>query len=249
MNIMGGLFTLCVSFIALISCSYNKLERYLGCSSQLPRMFKAWSTLDQYMIKLDDELCSDSCPCYIDEYVKEEYQRYPFTKPYLDLWNITDINGNGKEIVSDCNNYLDITYEYNEFNSIFFGTNKLKYKKFKKYWKKIENKFNCAGFCNNAYINKKGQQVHIIKYLFSGLGRGVPQYFGCMNRIMVFLYRMVISYGVIALASGLIQILLIKFTIESLQYEKNDDESSISEQEKENAENLAPRTQNPDDQQ
>ena len=59
-----------------------------------------------------------------------------------------------------------------------------------------------------------------MKYLFSGINRGIPEYYGCMHRIMKWLRSMLLSYGIISLFQGIIEIILILVSLKTAGYEQ-----------------------------
>ncbi len=58
----------------------------------------------------------------------------------------------------------------------------------------------------NNYYDRDDNQRTISKYLFSNVNRGVPKYKGCMYRVMKWLKAMLLSFGVIALITGVIEL-------------------------------------------
>ena len=72
--------------------------------------------------------------------------------------------------------------KYNEISS----TDKIKVnKKFAQYWKNIEKRFNCVGFCQTIYYHDElGETVPFTKYLFSGFNRGSIKIKGCFRLLM-----------------------------------------------------------------
>lgn len=218
-------FTLAVAFFALIAGSYKNIEKYLGCRTELPRMFKAWSSLDQYFINLDQLLCSNgtypeidgikACPCNINEKGMKIFNGSIITNPYIEqkVWTISP---SGTNVVDKCPSFDLVTQNFNEFDSIYGRRDQIDSKKFKKYWKKIEKKFDCTGFCNTVYVDSLNQPRKMYKYLFSGIERGIPEHYGCMNEIMKYLHRLLLSYGSFALLSGVCQLAIFFFTCKAI---------------------------------
>ena len=77
--------------------------------------------------------------------------------------------------------------------------------KFATYWKYIEEKFECNGFCSTIYEDNDKQRV-MIKYLFRDVNIGYQKQRGCMIPFMKWIKKMLLSFGVLTLLSGLIQI-------------------------------------------
>ena len=66
-------------------------------------------------------------------------------------------------------------------------------------------KFECNGFCSTIYEDNDKQRV-MIKYLFRDVNIGYPKQRGCMIPFMKWIKKMLLSFGVLTLLSGLIQI-------------------------------------------
>ena len=89
----------------------------------------------------------------------------------------------------------------------------LNLKKFAKYWKYIEKKFNCVGWCQTTYIHnseltgntdKKGM---LIKYLFSGINRGIPKHTGCLNKMIEYVRPRLLAIGLVEFFVSIVMIL------------------------------------------
>ena len=80
---------------------------------------------------------------------------------------------------------------------------------FRKYYKHIEEKFHCVGFCGTTYYNTRTQtNAKIVKYLFSDLTKGIPEHFGCVGDIMSWLRKTVNAFAACALFMFVIQFIL-----------------------------------------
>ncbi|MCQ2816719.1 MAG: hypothetical protein MJ252_05570 [archaeon] len=230
------LFTLSVAILALIAAGYKRIEQYMGCNSEFPRIFKPWSTLDKYLIELDKTMCSIDCECKIDYENAYQLSSKPYNKKYSSSLYVGDnpeqmyfdsigivMRDGGVEKVKDCHNYDKISEDYDNSPNIFFKSGKFKYKKFRKYWAYIEKKFDCVGSCNTNYEKiidaetGETKQTRMTKYLFRGVHKGVPKYNGCIMRVMKWLKRMLISYGVFALLSAVIEIILFVFALGTMK--------------------------------
>ena len=202
-----------IGIYALVAGSVRKLERYIGCYADLPRMYKPWSTLDQLFKDLDQLLCSSKCPCLMNDYTKYTYLADPICKIDLDenyVFNDSRINDIPvyRQSVDNCDGYEEIVYAYSErLTGYVDGTDDSEFnmKKFRSYWKRIENKFQCTGFCNTVYLaddNTKFRKMS--KYLFNDIDNGIPKYSGCMIEIMKYLKNYLISFGSLALGMGVL---------------------------------------------
>lgn len=189
----------------------NHIDRYIGCNTELPRMFKSWSTTDLLMKQLDSKFCSKDCGCKMNEYVQFMYKSDPIERQEYNNFNVTD---QGYDKATDCPDSDAIIDSWaNEETGYMVGVYEEYFssKKFKKYWKKLEEKFDCSGFCvNNYYMDESNQKPRTInKFLFSGINRGIPKYKGCMWRVMKWLKEMLLSFGILALLTGVIEMLIV----------------------------------------
>ena len=90
-----------------------------------------------------------------------------------------------------------------------YTKSKLKPNNFWKYFKHIEEYFECSGFCSTIYNNSiTNTNMRTVKYLFSDIRTGVPKYIGCLDRILDWLPKMLNAFGIVCFVSGLVQIIL-----------------------------------------
>ena len=92
------------------------------------------------------------------------YKSDPLVSEIYNISTITDDNSiKTYNKVQDCG----------EYQNIKSPSTKIKInKKFAQYWKNIEKRFNCVGFCQTIYYDELGETVPFTKYLFSGFNRG-----------------------------------------------------------------------------
>jgi hypothetical protein len=80
---------------------------------------------------------------------------------------------------------------------------------FASYMGRIERQFNCAGWCNVAYIHPVTNRATMIsKYLFSDINRGVPNTMGCIGPVLNWLPSYLTAVGAIAIVAFGIQLLV-----------------------------------------
>jgi hypothetical protein len=130
-----------------------------------------------------------------------------------DLYKTYNFDGNYKNI-QECK-------EYNGIQS----TDKIKVnKKFAQYWKNIEKRFNCVGFCQTSYYSERlNKNVPFTKYLFSDFKRGPVKHKGCFRLLMNWVIKALISFGSLGIAGSLIQILIVFAGINMLKEENDND--------------------------
>ena len=88
------------------------------------------------------------------------------------------------------------------------------FNKFHKYWKEIERRFKCSGWCRTKYTNPYTlQNDTMIKYIFRNINKGVVEYPGCLNRLINWIPSMVAVVGAVLITCGILQIVNILFTL------------------------------------
>lgn len=199
------LFTLSVSIFSLIAGSFGNVDDYVGCQKKFKGMFKYWNSIDNIMIDIDKTLCSNDCLCYISPYAKSLYHT---DSVYRSIFDDT-VKGNEKETIvniKQCSksikNQIENDSEKKAYNKEIKDFN---LNKFATYWKYIEEKFECNGFCSTIYEDNDKQRM-MIKYLFRDVNIGYPKQRGCMIPFMKWIKKMLLSFGVLTLLSGLIQV-------------------------------------------
>jgi hypothetical protein len=133
----------------------------------------------------------------------DEFKTNNFSKEFID--NIVD-GGNVtsfQECPDDAIAKVKTFYEQDEKSSQGKLSN-LNMNNFVKYWKYVENKFDCVGWCANSYWytgNFTNVYVNggLCKYLFSGVNKGVPKHAGCLNEMFKHVKSNLQTCGYIAL--------------------------------------------------
>ena len=201
--ILSSLFTWSIGIFSCIGGTiYNKKYHQLGCKSELTGVLEMFNNIDNYFIYADSLLCSEQCKCKFSENIKDLYLNNIYSpgsystfnswniiykkiteKGYFNFWENCSISV--KEEVR--NRYLESK------NSLSYRIN---YEKFAKYWKNIEEKFNCTGWCQTNYIDPYTlKEKKMLKFIFSDINYGIPKYPGCINRLTNWLPSMVGATG------------------------------------------------------
>jgi len=162
-------------------------------------------------MEADKLLCSEKCPCEDNKINEYMYMSDPLA---YDIYKKLILTSNN-------NNIQDCKESYNSIPS----TNKIKVnKKFADYWKNIEKRFNCVGFCQTSYYSTVfNKTIPFTKYLFSDFGRGPIKHRGCFRLLMNWIIKALISFGSLGIAGSLIQILIVFIGINMLKEEENED--------------------------
>ena len=201
--ILSSLFTWSIGIFSCIGGTiYNKKYHQLGCKSELTGVLEMFNNIDNYFIYADSLLCSEQCKCKFSENIKDLYLNNIYSpgsystfnswniiykkiteKGYFNFWDNCSISV--KEEVR--NRYLESK------NSLSYRIN---YENFAKYWKNIEEKFNCTGWCQTNYIDPYTlKEKKMLKFIFSDINYGIPKYPGCINRLTNWLPSMVGATG------------------------------------------------------
>lgn len=231
---MSMLFSMSISFFTLIAGSIGGIDQYLGCQTKFKRIFKIWNYIDRYMFEVDKRFCSNLFACELTPYTIQLFKKDPIVGTlFQDLYKegtdytfikLEDLNNKDSEdrkvkwedVQTNGNAQTDLP-------DLMKDIDNFKYKKFNQFWRYIEDKFDCSGFCSTVYqaeesshrkwnttssLKTAPRQVPIFKYLFSDVNKGIPKHRGCMKRILQWLPRMLITFGSFALAASLLQFIL-----------------------------------------
>ncbi len=205
-----GLFLL--AFVVGIICLVLSVNANIINSFTCSNMWKSRNAqIDKYMALVDENLCSQNCPCDITQIsmfshlpIFQDWTLKPLSRVYnfqscpfvtrnatLDASNATDFS------LSFNANYRNQSDSYDEQQ--FFDT-----------WKYLENRYKCSGFCNTTYINSKNKIVTMYKYLFSDINYGIPQNKdGCYKAIVNYTASYFSSYGSYILIISIFMLLIL----------------------------------------
>ena len=171
------------------------------------------------MILSHSLLCSPLCKCYINEDIKKKMELNYFTQETFshisDISNINiginKISFNIENCSSDSLETIQEIYKSNPNNTDFKIND---FHKFHKYWKGIEKRFKCTGWCTTKYTNPFSLQNNtMVKYVFSDVNRGVVDYPGCLNRLVNWIPSLVAVVGALLITCGFVQIINLIFTL------------------------------------
>ena len=232
--IFQSIFTLFIfisGIIIIVSGNISKNQLTKTCQKDLKGIFKHFLLLDDYFKLIDNYLCSDECPCYFNK--NSTYEK--FKNPQLNnvsLNLIDSINFNKNVNLIDNNYYYEFNFNncsekvkekafikfilHSEENRKYFEN--INHEKFFKFWRKIENKFKCSGWCNTPYNNHNinldelenndendnNNKRYIIKYLFSDINKGIVSNIGCMNKLTDWLPKYIYAFGSLLIVSSIV---------------------------------------------
>ena len=201
--ILSSLFTWSIGIFSCIGGTiYNKKYHQLGCKSELTGVLEMFNNIDNYFIYADSLLCSEQCKCKFSENIKDLYLNNiysPGSYSTFNSWNIIYKKITEKGYFNFWDN-CSISVKEEVRNRYLESKNSLSYRinfeEFANYWKNIEEKFNCTGWCQTNYIDPYTlKEKQMLKFIFSDINYGIPKYPGCINRLTNWLPSMVGATG------------------------------------------------------
>ena len=183
-----------VGIVVLIAGTIDKNNLSSKCQIEYKGMFEDFLLVDEVLQKANDDLCSSNCPCYFTDYGVYEELKTKYKNP--DDLKIDDGGFiNMKECFDKKKKSANLLIEeYIEGKNKKYNANK-----FAKFWKRIEEKFDCSGWCASS----------INKYLFSDINRGIPEH-KCSTVVTKWLTKMVLAFGgLMVIIAGIMIIVII----------------------------------------
>jgi len=237
------LLSLLLSLACGIWCAIGGTIRHrhngmLSCNAELTGILNLWKNIDEYLKYSYTFMCSEFCPCDVD-IINKESNIYPF--PFYPDAEENNNNEYGKrfrfdEICSqNIKNEVMRLFKNNPNNTGIY----IKENKFKKYWKRIEKRFKCSGWCETNYKNPLTyNNESMFFYLYRGLDKN-PKYIGCMNRIVNWISSYLKGIASMMIICGVIQIvnLILSFLLLNRPYygeQENENEEDIESSEENN---------------
>lgn len=203
-GLLSTFLTFAIGVYTLVASQIKDNNLTQTCQKEHNGMFQNYLYLDEVFHKADELLCSSKCPCNLtDELTLEEFQQtkkyfIQYDKYYKDSISAVPSDKTFVNNVQSCQDISMITQLFQDKNSTFYKnvgdfSSDIK-KSFATYWKRIEEKFDCVGWCEGGYEDEQGKQRYMYKYLFSDINRGVPKR-RCMNPFKNWMVRMLKAFG------------------------------------------------------
>ena len=239
------IFLLILSLLLSLACGIwcaiggtirHRHKGLLNCNTELTGILDIWKNVDEYLKYSYSFMCSEFCECA--EKYKYIFEEYEYSGDYVKN-GIKNFNTeNDISSFNDCNQSLKdevlTLYKNNPNNTSTF----IKENKFQKYWKKLEKRFNCTGWCETKYINQFTlKEESMFFFLYAGLKKGIPAYPGCMNRIVNWIASflkgiasMMIICGVVQIFNLILAIVLVNRPYYGEHENENDEDIESSEE-------------------
>ena len=202
-GLLSTILTFAIGVYTLVASQIKDNNLTQTCQKEHNGMFQNYMYLDEVFHKADELLCSSKCPCNLtDELALEEFQQtekyfnqsFKYSK-YISTEPSDETYVNN---VQSCKDISFITQLFQDKNSTLYknvGDFSSDFKtSFATYWKRIEEKFDCVGWCEGGYTDDEKNERYMYKYLFSDINRGVPKR-RCMNPFKNWMVRMLKAFG------------------------------------------------------
>lgn len=160
------LFTFAVAIFGLIASSVSKVNDYFGCQTQHTGVLELWNNIDSYLIEVDSAFCGNDCGCQFTN--PSLYTSNSTIAPFYSKWNKA---GNATNF-TECSGVVQ-TGALNKYLATPGGSvSPIDSNAFASYWRVIEEKFNCTGWCTIYYNDTAtNQELAMFKYLFTDINR------------------------------------------------------------------------------
>ena len=178
------------------------------------------------MILAHSLVCSPLCKCYVNEDIynkmKTNYFTYETFSHLSENMKISNLKFNIENCSEDSLESIQEIYNSNPKNNY----NKINdFKKFHSYWKGIEKRFKCTGWCKTKYTNIYTlKNDTMMKYIFSDINRDIVSYPGCLNRLVNWIPFLVAVVGTLLINCGVIQLINFIFTLKVMNGNNDEDD-------------------------
>ena len=227
-ELAASIYVLFVSIFSLIGAQRYRNEKTDLCEEQLSGFFSHFLVLDDYFHIVDNFLCSESCECVFSN--KSAYQEFstinianPEPQIVSDQWkymkNYVIYNKKGDKTraysFSQCSDDIQALAKSYFIDEIIAknNTDVFEINNFYNYWKRIEEKFKCTGWCNNKYLDINNEERIVAKYLFSNIDGGIVKNRGCMKLLSSWLTKIINGFGSTLLCAGFFMLFPLIFSI------------------------------------
>ena len=207
----------------------HKHNGSLGCQTELTGVLQIFENIDIYLMYVNSLFCGANCKCKLSEdsikeniFLNDEIYK-EFNK------NIFIDNSENNEIVQfqDCDKLIQDEARNRYLEHPKAAKYPIDTEKFQKYFKKLEKRFKCTGWCKTAYKDPYTlDNRYIVKYLFSDIENGIPHHIGCMNKISSWLPHYVMTIGIFMLIASFFETICLLISTISLG---NNDDNNYNE--------------------
>lgn len=156
--------------MCLVAGYHGFVNTYFGCNGKFSGMLEMWQGVDSYLQRVDQSLCSKNCPCTFTNTVP--FSTNTTVAPYYNKWTKTDTFGNSAFQNCTVQTQRGVYDQAVKDDSLFDPLKNFDTFNFASYMARVENKFQCAGWCNVTYYDTNTNSSAIMyKYLFTDVNR------------------------------------------------------------------------------
>jgi hypothetical protein len=194
------LFNIAIAVFAIVAASHGWVNTYLGCNGRFNGVMETWRGIDSYLQRVDQSLCSNTCPCYFTNIT--DFVNNSTLAPYYGQWVKSITPAGGVVSFLNCSQAVQNNAIANaRASDVYFDpAGDFKADRFYNYMGNVEIDFECSGWCNVTYQNTQtGNTMVMFKYMFSDINRGVPKRLGCLNSVIEWLPPYLNAFGAMTL--------------------------------------------------
>ena len=205
----------------------HKHNGSLGCQTELTGVLQIFENIDIYLMYVNSLFCGANCKCKFSDDNSIKKNIFLNDEIYKEFKN--DENKGENDIVKfqDCHNLIKDEARNRYLEHPKAAKYPIDTEKFQKYFKKLEKRFKCTGWCKTAYKDPYTlDNRYIVKYLFSDVEKGLPHHIGCMNKISSWLPHYVMTIGIFMLIASFFETICLLISTISLG---NNDDNNYNE--------------------
>ena len=205
----------------------HKHNGSLGCQTELTGVLQIFENIDIYLMYVNSLFCGANCKCKLSDDNRIKKNIFLNDEIYKEFKN--DENKGDYDIVKfqDCHNLIKDEARNRYLEHPKAAKYPIDTEKFQKYFKKLEKRFKCTGWCKTAYKDPYTlDNRYIVQYLFSDVEKGLPHHIGCMNKISSWLPHYVMTIGIFMLIASFFETICLLISTISLG---NNDDNNYNE--------------------
>ena len=205
----------------------HKHNGSLGCQTELTGVLQIFENIDIYLMYVNSLFCGANCKCKLSDDNRIKKNIFLNDEIYKEFKN--DENKGDYDIVKfqDCHNLIKDEARNRYLEHPKAAKYPIDTEKFQKYFKKLEKRFKCTGWCKTAYKDPYTlDNRYIVQYLFSDVEKGLPHHIGCMNKISLWLPHYVMTIGIFMLIASFFETICLLISTISLG---NNDDNNYNE--------------------
>ena len=204
-QILDIIYVLFVCIFSIICADIKEDIETKNCYKDLKGFFSHFLILDEYFQKIDSTLCSNDCQCVISD---SNFYKILYYEGISNIYFNKETNDKNIIRFQQCNQSIqeNINKYFTENSNVKDNFKDIKIDKFYKYWKNVEEKFKCIGWCNLYYEDSNNKNRTMKKYLFSDINNGIVDN-SCMIQLTHWISKWIKIFGIILFVSWFLMVL------------------------------------------